>query len=124
MAAAHARHGRAVLTDWHSMPAQAAGGPTGPDVVLGERNGTSCATRLTRDLRTAFERLGWRVALNQPYPGGYSTRISRKPDDGFSAIQIELNRGLYFDKIDPGAGTGLVALRQRSAAGHRRSGCG
>ncbi len=120
MAAAHARHGRAVLIDWHSMPAQAAGGPTGPDVVLGDRYGTSCATRLTRDLRTAFERLGWRVALNQPYPGGYSTRIWGRPDDGFSAIQIELNRGLYFNEStrEPGPGwSRCVSGLQRVIAG-------
>lgn len=98
MQAAHARHGRAVLIDWHSMPARINGGATGPDVVLGDRYGTSCATGLTRHLRAAFERLGWRVALNQPYPGGYSTRIWGRPDDGYNAIQIELNRGLYFDE--------------------------
>ena len=106
MQAAHARHGRAILIDWHSMPARINGGATGPDVVLGDRYGTSCATSLTRQLRTSFERLGWRVALNQPYPGGYSTRIWGRPDDGFNAIQIELNRGLYFDEStrEPGPG--------------------
>lgn len=106
MQAAHARHGRAVLIDWHSMPARVNGGATGPDVVLGDRYGTSCATGLTRHLRRAFEQLGWRVALNQPYPGGYSTRIWGRPDDGFNAIQIELNRGLYFDESarEPGPG--------------------
>lgn len=106
MQAAHTRHGRAVLIDWHSMPARINGGATGPDVVLGDRYGTSCATGLTRQLRAAFERMGWRVALNQPYPGGYSTRIWGRPDDGFNAIQIELNRGLYFDEStrEPGPG--------------------
>jgi len=106
MQTAHARHGRAVLIDWHSMPARINGGATGPDVVLGDRYGTSCATGLTRQLRAAFERLGWRVALNQPYPGGYSTRVWGRPDDGFNAIQIELNRGLYFDETarEPGPG--------------------
>ena len=106
MQAAHARHGRAVLIDWHSMPARVNGGGTGPDVVLGDRYGTSCATSLTRHLRAAFEQLGWRVALNQPYPGGYSTRIWGRPNDGFNAIQIELNRRLYFNEStrEPGPG--------------------
>jgi N-formylglutamate amidohydrolase len=106
MQAAHARHGRAVLIDWHSMPARINGGLTGPDVVLGDRFGTSCTTGLTRHLRAAFERLGWRVALNQPYPGGYSTRIWGQPDDGYEAIQIELNRGLYYEERtrEPGPG--------------------
>ena len=106
MQTAHARHGQAILVDWHSMPARVNGGATGPDVVLGDRYGTSCATALTRNLRTAFERLGWRVALNQPYPGGYSTRIWGRPDDGFDAIQIELNRSLYFDEGTRAPGPG------------------
>ena len=70
MQAAQARHGRAVLVDWHSMPARATGA-NGPDVVLGDRHGTACATGLTRRLRALFEALGWRVALNRPYAGGY-----------------------------------------------------
>lgn len=120
MQTTHARHGRAVLIDWHSMPARINGGVAGPDVVLGDRYGTSCATGLTRRLRTAFEQLGWRVALNQPYPGGYSTRIWGRPTDGFEAIQIELNRGLYFDEVtrQPGPGWSRCASGlQRVIAG-------
>ena len=97
MRAARARHGRAVLVDWHSMPARATG-PNGPDVVLGDRHGTSCATELTRRLRALFEAQGWRVALNRPYAGGYATQIWGRPDEGFEAIQIELNRRLYWDE--------------------------
>jgi N-formylglutamate amidohydrolase len=97
MQAAHDRHARAVLVDWHSMPARATG-PNGPDVVLGDRHGTSCAAGLTRRLRGLFEALGWRVALNRPYAGGYATQIWGRPDEGCEAIQIELNRRLYWDE--------------------------
>jgi N-formylglutamate amidohydrolase len=101
MKAARARHGEAVLVDWHSMPARATegvGGARGPDVVLGNRHGSSCGAELTRRLRRAFEALGWRVALNQPYAGGWTTQRWGRPSDGFHAIQIELNRALYFDE--------------------------
>ncbi|MDQ3125792.1 MAG: N-formylglutamate amidohydrolase [Pseudomonadota bacterium] len=109
MEAARARHGEAVLVDWHSMPAratQAAGGARGPDVVLGDRHGSSCSAELTRRLRRAFEALGWRVALNQPYAGGWTTQSWGRPSEGFHAIQIELNRALYFDEAvrSPGPG--------------------
>ena len=109
MRAAHARHGEAVLVDWHSMPARAtqgAGGARGPDVVLGDRHGSSCAAALTRRLRRAFEALGWRVALNQPYSGGWTTQAWARPADGFHAVQIELNRALYLDEatLEPGPG--------------------
>jgi N-formylglutamate amidohydrolase len=120
MHAAQARHGQAVLIDWHSMPGRAGDGTRGPDVVLGDRYGSSCATGLTRHLRANFESLGWRVALNQPYPGGYSTQIWGRPEDGFESIQIELNRALYFDETNrcPGPGwSRCVAGLKRIIAG-------
>ena len=109
MQAARARYGEAVLVDWHSMPARAtqgAGGARGPDVVLGDRHGFSCSAALTRRLRRAFEALGWRVALNQPYAGGWTTQSWGRPSEGLHAIQVELNRALYFDEAArmPGPG--------------------
>ena len=116
MAQARARHGRAILIDWHSMPSRAAGGRPrtggaagravrGLDVILGDRYGSSCDARLTRRLRSLFEGLGWRVGLNQPYAGGYSTQTWGRPDEGYHAIQIELNRALYLDEatLEPSA---------------------
>lgn len=94
MQTTRARHGRAVLIDWHSMPTRAAGA----EVVLGDRHGSSCQTQLTRSLRSLFEGLGWRVALNHPYAGGWSTQRWGRPEDGFEAIQIEISRGLYLDE--------------------------
>ena len=111
MHAARERHGEALLVDWHSMPARATagvGGARGPDVVLGDRHGSSCSVELTRRLRRAFEAVGWRVALNQPYAGGWTTQRWGRPADGFHAIQVELNRALYFDEAAgaPGPGWG------------------
>ena len=94
MQAAHARHGRALLIDWHSMPARAAGA----DVVLGDRHGAACQARLTRRLRALFEGLGWRVGLNHPYAGGWSTQRWGRPQQGFEAVQIEISRRLYLDE--------------------------
>lgn len=102
MRSARRHHGNAILIDWHSMPSRAAGGRgrsvKGVDVILGDRHGASCAPRLTRRLRALFESLGWTVGLNQPYAGGYSTQLWGRPDDGFQAVQIELNRALYLDE--------------------------
>jgi len=97
MTQARARHGRAILIDWHSMPGRATGA-TGADVVLGDRYGSACQAEVTRHLRQMFESLGWRVALNHPYAGGYSTQVWGRPDEGFEAIQIELSRKLYWDE--------------------------
>ena len=109
LTAARARHGQAVLVDWHSMPERATrspGGPRGPDVVLGDRHGSSCTVALTRTLRAAFEALGWTVALNHPYAGGWTTQHWGRPAEGFHAVQIELNRALYFDEAERRPGPG------------------
>jgi len=76
------------------MPTRA----VGAEVVLGDRHGSSCQARLTRRLRDLFEGLGWRVALNHPYAGGWSTQFWGRPADGYEAIQIELSRKLYLDE--------------------------
>jgi N-formylglutamate amidohydrolase len=102
MTQARAAAGAAVLVDWHSMPSRAAGSRgrsrPGLDVVLGDRHGASCAATVTRRLRRLFEQAGWRVGLNQPYAGGYSTQLWGRPAEAFHAVQIELNRSLYLDE--------------------------
>ncbi len=108
MIEARARHGRATLIDWHSMPPGPAGGP---DVVLGDRHGSSCEVDLTRRTRAAFERRGWRVALNRPYAGGYATRLWGRPDEGYHALQIEISRGRYLDAATGRPGPGFSAAQ-------------
>jgi N-formylglutamate amidohydrolase len=106
MQAARSEHGRAILIDWHSMPARAGGA----DVVLGDRHGTSCQTALTRRMRTLFEREGLSVALNHPYAGGWSTQAWGRPQEGYEALQIELNRALYWDEAAGRPGVGMARL--------------
>ena len=107
MQAAQARHGKAVLVDWHSMP-----GAAGPDVVLGDRHGASCGARLTRRLRALFEQAGWTVALNHPYAGGWCTETWGRPADGYEAIQVEIRRGLYLDPATGAPGVGFERRRK------------
>lgn len=103
VADAHARFGCAVLIDCHSMPS--VGGPmdqdaglTRADVVLGDRHGTSCATELSLFVERVFKDLGYSVARNAPYAGGFTTERYGKPLHGIHALQIELNRALYMDE--------------------------
>lgn len=97
--------GRAVLIDWHSMPARATG-PNGPDIILGDRHGSSCDVQWTRTLKTLFEAQGWRVGLNRPYAGGYATQKWGRPADGLQAVQVEVNRRLYWDEDAHAPGIG------------------
>jgi len=103
-------HGRAALIDWHSMPSAASGDPAygrkGCDMVLGDRFGSACAPGLTRLVERELESMGYRVARNAPYAGGYTTEFYGRPDEGLHALQIEINRGVYLDEaaLKPTAG--------------------
>jgi N-formylglutamate amidohydrolase len=98
------RAGTALLVDWHSMPSRAAGArggrrpSRGVDIVLGDRHGASARGGVTRRIRALFEAEGLSVALNTPYAGGFATQTWGRPDEGFQAVQIEINRALYLNE--------------------------
>lgn len=94
------RFGYAILIDCHSMPsaATAAGGGQRPDIVIGDRFGSSSDPRLTKLVRDAFAKRGYDVLMNRPYAGGYITEHQGNPAQGVHALQIEINRGLYLDE--------------------------
>ena len=97
---AQAAHGFAVLVDWHSMPSAAAraGRDRPSDFVLGDRFGAACAGVLTATVERELEHMGFRVARNTPYAGGYTTEHYGRPARRTHALQIEINRGLYLDE--------------------------
>jgi N-formylglutamate amidohydrolase len=98
---AHAAHGFAILIDWHSMPAAAArsNGRERPcDMVLGDRFGAACSSLLPSRADRELETLGYRVARNTPYAGGYTTEFYGRPTRRTHALQIEINRSLYLDE--------------------------
>ena len=99
---AHSAHGYAILIDWHSMPAAAAkaGWRNGPcDIVLGDRFGASCSSLVTEKVERELEALGYRVARNAPYAGGYTTEHYGRPGRRTHALQIEINRGIYLNEM-------------------------
>ena len=69
-----------------------------PDFVLGDRFGTSCAPEITKLVQGLLRSLGYRVALNKPYAGGYITEHYGKPHQGIHALQIEVDRSLYMNE--------------------------
>jgi N-formylglutamate amidohydrolase len=98
---AHAAHGFAILVDWHSMPAAAArtgGRDRACDMVLGDRFGAACAGVLPARVERELEALGYRVARNTPYAGGYTTEHYGRPSRRVHALQVEINRALYLDE--------------------------
>jgi len=87
--------GKAILLDFHSMPAVAAGGV---DIVLGDRHGSACDPHIMKRVEDAFRQQGFLVRRNRPYAGGYTTTFYGKPARGRHAVQVEINRGLYLNE--------------------------
>lgn len=98
IAAEEARFGRCLLVDWHSMPSSAGAGARTADFVLGDRYGRACAPSVTEAVEAALRALGYRVARNAPFAGGYTTERHGRPASGRSALQIEIRRDLYLDE--------------------------
>lgn len=96
----HAAFGLAILLDCHSMPSTVRGmhGRARPDIVLGDRYGTSCASELTDLMAQILTRFGYSVSRNKPYAGGFITEHYGQPARGLHAVQIEFNRSLYMDE--------------------------
>lgn len=101
IARAKAAHGFAILLDWHSMPAAAgrlASAGDAVDIVLGDRFGASCHPALMARVEGHLTGLGYQVARNVPYAGGYTTEHYGQPHNRVHALQIEINRALYLDE--------------------------
>ncbi|MFC0245855.1 N-formylglutamate amidohydrolase [Falsochrobactrum ovis] len=92
--------GYAVLIDCHSMPGGARLGDAGqrPDFIIGDRFGRSCSQRLTMAAIELLQDLGYTVAHNKPYAGGFITEHYGRPSIACYALQIEINRSLYMDE--------------------------
>ncbi len=92
--------GSAILIDCHSMPSTGLGRDERQrvDVVLGDRYGSSCNPFLSDFAEVTLRGLGFSVARNRPYAGGYITEHYGAPAMGVHALQIEINRALYMDE--------------------------
>jgi N-formylglutamate amidohydrolase len=96
----HQSFGTVVVVDCHSMPSIGVSRdePRRPDVVIGDRYGTSCAPLLPDMVEATMGRLGYSVGRNKPYAGGFITEHYGNPASGLHAIQLELNRAIYMDE--------------------------
>lgn len=96
----HAKFGVAVLIDCHSMPASIRIGENGirPDFIIGDRFGASASSALSDHATGLLTAMGYTVAHNKPYAGGFITEHYGRPARGLHALQIEVNRGLYMNE--------------------------
>lgn len=100
---ARARFGRVLLLSGHSMPSRGRSstgepGPRRADVVPGDLEGRACSPRVMQETVAHFDAAGLSVSANDPYKGGATTQRHGRPEDGFHALQLELNRDLFLDE--------------------------
>jgi N-formylglutamate amidohydrolase len=97
---AHQAFGTVILVDCHSMPSIGISRdePRRPDIVIGDRYGTSCAPLLPDVVEAAMSDLGYSIARNKPYAGGFITEHYGNPASGLHTVQLELNRAVYMDE--------------------------
>ncbi len=112
------RFGYCLLIDCHSMPSSNPIAGTERrfiirhDFVLGDCHHRSCARKLLQTSYELLRRKGYRISINDPYAGGFTTAHYGSPEQGVHALQIEINRALYMDEdmIEPHKG--MDPLRQ------------
>jgi N-formylglutamate amidohydrolase len=105
--------GVAVLIDCHSMPRiSRSGDRLAPDIVLGDRYGTTCGTGLIDLAEMVFAGAGLRVARNRPYAGGFIARTYGRPQHSIHALQVEISRHLYMNEVTLEKNDGFNAMRQ------------
>jgi len=101
--AAAARHGRVWHFNMHSMKSKGNAmnrdtGSVRPDLVIGDRLGTTAPAGLTARVAAFFRARGYHVAINEPYRGADIVRCHGEPVRGRYSLQIEINRRLYMDE--------------------------
>lgn len=102
---------------WHSMrpvgDSQSIDpGEERPDFVISDRDGTSAEPAFTDFAAETLRALGYSVAINHPFKGGYITQAHGLPNEGRHSLQIEMNRSLYLDLETLELTSGAAALRR------------
>ena len=82
------------------------------DIVLGDRDGTTCAPEFTAFVRDVLAGHGYDVKVNDPFKGVELVRAYADPAGGRHSLQLEINKRLYMDTA-----TLQQARRLRRAAG-------
>jgi len=117
LAAARARFGAAILLDCHSMPPRRnVEGWPGPQIVIGDRHGTSSAYAWREAALTAALARGHRAQVNTPYAGGHIVSRHGRPDEHVHALQLEICRSAYLDIALDQPGPGFAGMAETIAA--------
>ena len=116
LARIHARHGRAVLWEGHSIRGVVPFLFEGrlPDLNLGTAAGASCSPVLQSRLEAvlaAQDEYDW--VANGRFKGGHITRHYGDPGNGIDAVQLEISQRNYMDETSFDWDEGKAARLQR-----------
>lgn len=131
---AHAAFGVVYHINCHSMNSVSGSmGEGGPgvaraDMVLGDRDGTTCDPAFTEFVRSTLTNLGYEVKVNDPFKGVELVRAYSDPARGRHSLQLEVNKRLYmhgskgerhagFDTLQAHLMTLLQRIGERFGAG-------
>lgn len=115
----HRRFGVVYHLNCHSMNAtsgamgEGGAGQARADMVLGDRDGSTCAPAFTHFVRDTLTGMGFEVAVNHPFKGVELVRAYADPAAGRHSLQLEINKRLYMDAgaLTPNAGFALLQAR-------------
>ena len=115
---AHQSFGQAILIDCHSMPREALDAlrPKGgkrPEIVLGDRFGTTASAEIVEEVEAAFASAGFTVSRNAPFAGAYVTQNYGRLGRNQHAVQVEIDRSIYMDERLIVPHEGFDDIRQR-----------
>ena len=108
----HQQFGVCYHINCHSMSAvsgkmgEGGAGIARADVVLGDRDGTTCSAEFTHLVKDFMQQCGYEVKVNDPFKGVELVRAFSNPAQGKHSLQIELNKRLYTDDSGKDKGPG------------------
>jgi N-formylglutamate deformylase len=97
-------HPVVVHLNCHSMPSVAGRfatdqpGLVHPDIVLGNRDDTTCSNELLQVLKRVCNDFSLEAKVNDPYKGVAIVRDIGNPAEGVHSVQVEINRKLYMNE--------------------------
>lgn len=96
----------------HSMGSRSGDGAVRrPDIVLGDRDGTTCESGFTEAAASLLRGRGYRVEINHVFKGVELVRAFSAPERGCHSLQIEVNKDLYLDEGTGGRSPGYDTLK-------------
>jgi N-formylglutamate deformylase len=82
------------------------------DIILGDRDGSTCSAEFTTLVAEAFQAEGLRVAVNKKFKGVELVRKWGDPANDCHSLQIEIDRRLYMDEWRIEKNAGFDAMQQ------------